>query len=43
MFGFIGGVLLGSVATLITMCMLIAGKEEESEKGEKNERDFIQG
>lgn len=31
MLGFIGGVLLGSVATLITMCMLIAGKEDESE------------
>ena len=35
MFGFIGGVLLGSVTTLITMCMLIAGKEEESEVNNK--------
>ena len=31
MFGFIGGVLLGSVTALFTMCMLISGKEDESE------------
>ncbi len=31
MIGFIGGVLFGSITTLITMCVLIAGKEGEEE------------
>ena len=29
MFEFIGGVLFGSIVTLITMCVLIVGKEGE--------------
>lgn len=32
MFEFIGGVLFGSITTLITMCVLITGKDEGEEE-----------
>lgn len=32
MFEFIGGVLFGSITTLITMCVLITGKDESEEE-----------